>query len=111
MLAFAAAALAVAGLGSPGAACRLPPAADAVAGGLAGSGRAAGGRRAICERRIAAAGRPGGLGASEVMAAKLACAVAAGAVGLAAGAVAPGRLGLLVVAAAPVAGFLAPDCG
>jgi tight adherence protein C len=59
--------------------------------------------------RIAAAGRPAGLGAREVMAAKLAAAVAGGAAGLLSSAAAPGRLGPLLAAAAPVAGFLAPD--
>jgi len=43
------------------------------------------------------------------MAAKLAGAVVAALPGAMMGAVAPGRLGLLVVAAAPVAGFFAPD--
>lgn len=61
------------------------------------------------ERRIVAAGRPGGLGAREVMAAKLATAVAGALAGTLMGAVAPGRLGALLVVAAPVAGFLAPD--
>ena len=61
------------------------------------------------ERRIAAAGRPGGYGARELMAAKLAAAICAGASGILLSAVAPGRLGILVIAVAPVAGFLAPD--
>jgi tight adherence protein C len=61
------------------------------------------------ERRIEAAGRPGGLAARELMAAKLAAAVAATLPGTLVGAAAPGRLGALVVVAAPVAGFLAPD--
>jgi tight adherence protein C len=43
------------------------------------------------------------------MAAKLAAALAAAPAGATFGAAAPGRLGTLVVAAAPVAGFLAPD--
>ena len=59
--------------------------------------------------RIVAAGRPGGLGSREVMVAKLAGAAVGGAVGAAAGAAAPGRLGPLVIVAAPVAAFLAPD--
>ncbi len=59
--------------------------------------------------RIEAAGRPAGLGVREVMAAKVAGSVLAGAAGLSLGAVLPGRLGILVAAAAPVAGFLAPD--
>jgi len=61
------------------------------------------------EQRIAAAGRPGGLGSRDVMAAKLAAAVCAGVSGTLPAAVAPGRLGVVVTLAAPVAGFLAPD--
>lgn len=61
------------------------------------------------EARIAAAGRPGGLGPSEVMVAKLALAAAGGAAGAALALVAPGRLGLVLVPGVPVAGFLAPD--
>jgi tight adherence protein C len=61
------------------------------------------------ERRIAAAGRPGGLGPRELMAAKLTAALAGGAWGATAGAAAPGRLGLATALAGPVAGFLAPD--
>lgn len=59
--------------------------------------------------RIDAAGRPGGLGPREVMAAKLAAAAASAAIGLPLSALAPGRLGLLLALAAPVAGFLGPD--
>jgi tight adherence protein C len=81
---------------------------------LAGAGarlRAAAGARAplSLETRIAAAGAPPGLGPREVMAAKLAAAAACAPLGAIFGAAAPGRLGPLVVAAAPVAGFLAPD--
>ncbi|NLT06019.1 MAG: type II secretion system F family protein, partial [Solirubrobacterales bacterium] len=61
------------------------------------------------ERLIAAAGAPGGLEPREAMAAKLAGAVAAAPLGALVGTVAPGRLGFALVAAAPVAGFLAPD--
>jgi len=61
------------------------------------------------ELRIAAAGHPGGLGPRDLMAAKLAAAVGAGVVGSALAAAAPGRLGILLTLAAPVAGFLAPD--
>lgn len=61
------------------------------------------------ERRLAAAGRPGRLRAAELMAAKTAAAVAAGALGMTLSAGAPGRLGILLALAAPVAGFLAPD--
>lgn len=59
--------------------------------------------------RIAAAGRPGGLRPRELMAAKLAAAAVCGAWGAAAAGIAPGRLGIVVALAAPVAGFLAPD--
>jgi tight adherence protein C len=59
--------------------------------------------------RLAAAGQPGGLGERELMAAKLAAAAAGGAAGTLLGAVAPGRLGIALALAGPVAGFLAPD--
>jgi tight adherence protein C len=59
--------------------------------------------------RIEAAGRPGGLGVPELMAAKVAAAVLAGAAALPVAALAPGRIGVLILAASPVAGFLAPD--
>lgn len=59
--------------------------------------------------RIEAAGRPGGLGAGEVMAVKAGTALVAAPLGAALGAAAPGRLGLLLALAGPVAGFLAPD--
>jgi tight adherence protein C len=61
------------------------------------------------EARILAAGRPGGLGARELMAAKVAAATAVGVAAAALSTAAPGRLGLALVAAGPVAGFLAPD--
>lgn len=59
--------------------------------------------------RIEAAGRPAGLGVREVMAAKVAAALLGGAGALPIAALAPGRLGVLVAAAGPVAGFVAPD--
>ncbi len=59
--------------------------------------------------RIAAAGAPRGLGTREVMAAKLAGALAAAPLGAILGAAAPGRLGPPLVVAAPLGGFLAPD--
>ena len=59
--------------------------------------------------RIEAAGRPGGLGVRDVMAAKVAAALLGGAVGRPLAALAPGRLGFVLAAGAPVAGFLAPD--
>jgi tight adherence protein C len=59
--------------------------------------------------RIAAAGQPAGLGPRELMAAKIAAAVAACAAGLLLATAAPGRLGPLIAVVAPVAGFLSPD--
>ena len=78
---------------------------------LSFAGRAARVRGAPADLRgrIEAAGRPAGLGVREVMAAKVAAAVAGAAGALPVAALAPGRLGLLVAAAGPVAGFLAPD--
>jgi tight adherence protein C len=61
------------------------------------------------ERRIAAAGRPGGLEPSELMAAKLVASLLAAVPGMALGVVAPGRLGPVLAVAVPVAGFLGPD--
>jgi tight adherence protein C len=61
------------------------------------------------ELRVAAAGRPGGLGARELMGAKLAGAVLAGVGGVIWSPLMPGRLGTVLVMAAPVAGFLGPD--
>src|SRR5918999_1416204 len=61
------------------------------------------------EARISAAGRPGGLGAREVMAAKVAAAIAGGLLAALLSAAAPGRLGAALVVAGPVGGFLAPD--
>jgi tight adherence protein C len=59
--------------------------------------------------RIAAAGHPAGLGARELLAAKVAAAMASALLGAAAATSAPGRLGPLIVVASPFAGFLAPD--
>jgi tight adherence protein C len=59
--------------------------------------------------RIEAAGRPAGLGVRELMAAKLAAAVLAGAAALPLAALAPGRLGLVPLPAVAAGGFLAPD--
>ena len=61
------------------------------------------------EARIAAAGRPGGLGLRELMAAKTAAAVTGGLAGALLATAAPGRLGVALVLAAPAAGFLLPD--
>ena len=75
-----------------------------------GAGAAAGrGPPRDLERRIVAAGRPGGFGPRELMAAKLAAAVLGALAGFLLAGIAPGRLGLLVTVAAPGAGFLAPD--
>ena len=59
--------------------------------------------------RIAAAGAPAGLGVRELMAAKVTAAVAAAAACTVVSPLAPGRLGPLLVVAAPVTGFLGPD--
>jgi tight adherence protein C len=59
--------------------------------------------------RIEAAGAPGGLAAGEFMALKALAALLAAPFGTLLGAAAPGRLGVLVIAGTPVAGFLAPD--
>ena len=78
---------------------------------LAVAGRALRSPGAPAERRgrIEAAGRPAGLGVRELMAAKLAAAVLGAGIGVPLAALAPGRLGLVLAPAAPVAGFLAPD--
>jgi tight adherence protein C len=119
VLAFLAAALAVTGLGSllPVRSPR-PRVADgraarmlrrfAVAG--AALRRVTGARAPLSlEQRIAAAGAPAGLGPRELIAAKLATMLCGAGIGTLLGALAPGRLGPLVVTAAPVAGFFAPD--
>lgn len=59
--------------------------------------------------RIAAAGRPGGMGARELMAAKLAGAALGVVVGALLASAAPGRLGWLLALVSPVGGFLGPD--
>src|SRR5947207_9183464 len=59
--------------------------------------------------RIEAAGSPGGLGASELMAIKALTALLATPVATLSAQAAPGRLGILLTLAGPVAGFLAPD--
>ncbi len=121
VLAFAAAALGVAGgglvlrpvgrTGKPGGA--LAPDVPRSLRLLAAAGRRV--RRAELgapqelEARIAAAGRPGGLGVRELMGAKLAGAVVGGLAGIVWAPLMPGRLGSALVLAAPVAGFLGPD--
>jgi tight adherence protein C len=119
VLAFFAAAFAVAGAGA-----LVPlrpargPVADGRAAGLlralavAGAAlrRATGARAPLSlEQRIAAAGAPIGLGPRELIAAKLATMLCGAGVGTMLGALAPGRLGPLVVVAAPALAFLAPD--
>jgi tight adherence protein C len=59
--------------------------------------------------RLAAADAPAGLGVRELLAAKLAAAVAGGVGILPLAALAPGRLGFALALAGPVGGFLAPD--
>jgi len=61
------------------------------------------------QSRIAAAGAPGGIGLREVMGLKVAGAVGFAAFALPVAAVLPGRLGIVAIALAPVAGFMAPD--
>jgi tight adherence protein C len=118
LLTFIAAALAVTGLGDvvAAAATNRRPAAHRgprLLRALAHLGRRLRSTRAPAPRdleaRIAAAGRPGGLGAREVMAAKLAAAVGGGVIAAILSTAAPGRLGAALVVTGPVAGFLAPD--
>jgi tight adherence protein C len=59
--------------------------------------------------RIARAGLRERLSLSTILAAKIACALAGGLVGLATAPAAPGRTSLLVALGLPAAGFLAPD--
>ncbi|MBA2505899.1 MAG: type II secretion system F family protein [Thermoleophilaceae bacterium] len=112
LLAGAAATLAVLGLAGliPRARthARGEPAMRVLAAAGAGLRRGAAPPAGLAER-IAAAGVPAGLGPREVTAAKLAGASVLGLFSLPLTAAAPGRLGFLIVLAAPVAGFLAPD--
>src|SRR4051812_11686601 len=59
--------------------------------------------------RVAAAGAPLGLSAADLRGMKGAAALVGGLAGVPLAAAAPGRLGLVVLLAAPGAGFLAPD--
>ena len=61
------------------------------------------------DARVRAAGTPFGWTVPEVMAAKAGAALAGGLAGLPLASLAPGRLGIVVLAGSPVAGFLAPD--
>lgn len=80
---------------------------------LAGAGRRLAPRAGTAlpelERRLVEAGRPGGLGARDLLAAKAGAALAGAGAGVVAGAVMPGRLALVATFAAPVLGFLLPD--
>ena len=61
------------------------------------------------DRRLAEAGRPAGISARDLLAAKVGAALAGGTAGILAGTVLPGRLALLGAIAAPALAFLAPD--
>ena len=61
------------------------------------------------DRRLAEAGRPGGIGARDLLSAKAGTALAAGTAGILAGTVLPGRLALLATIVAPALGFFTPD--
>jgi tight adherence protein C len=75
----------------------------------AGAARRAAAPPRDLEARIAAAGRPAGLKALDLMSAKLAAAGVGALAGAALSAAAPGRLAVALLVGAPVAGFLAPD--
>ena len=59
--------------------------------------------------KLAAAGHPAGLGVRELMAAKIGASLGGAVLGTMFGAVAPGRLGIALALAGPIAGFFAPD--
>ena len=61
------------------------------------------------ERRLVEAGRPGAMTARDLLAAKAGAALTGAAAGLVIGTFVPGRLGILVAVAAPLAGFFGPD--
>jgi tight adherence protein C len=61
------------------------------------------------DARIAAAGRPAGLGPRELMAAKVGAAAVGAAVAVLGAGGLPVRIGVVALAGAPAAGFLAPD--
>lgn len=117
-MAFTAAALAVLGLsallgtlGRPRARMGKAERAPRLLRALAALGRRSAARQAPSSlaARIAAAGNPAGLGERELMAAKLAAAVAGAVLGSLLAVAAPGRLGIVSMASGPAAGFLAPD--
>jgi tight adherence protein C len=78
---------------------------------LAGLGRRLGAPAAPGDlaRRLEAAGAPPGVSVADVMAVKGGAAAVALVAGLAPGALLPGRLGPLLLVAAPAAAFVAPD--
>jgi tight adherence protein C len=110
-LAFMAAALGVLGLG------HLMPARRRRVGGMRALAAAGAALRRVSgvkvplslEARVAAAGAPAGLGPRELLAAKLAGAAGGGSFATLLAGGAPGRLGALLLAVLPAAGFLAPD--
>jgi tight adherence protein C len=109
LLAGAAAALAVSGIGlvAAGGARGGEPLLPRLLA-RAGAGMQAAPPRDL-EARIAAAGRPAGLGPRELMAAKLGAAVAGAAAAVPVAAAAPARIAGAALLGGPVAGFLAPD--
>jgi tight adherence protein C len=109
-LAFAAAALAAAGLGALMPARRTNSRGAAYLRLLTAAGARLRGRLPrTLGQRITGAGLPPGVGPRELMAAKVGSALLGSLAGTMAAGIAPGRLWLPVVAAGPVAGFLAPD--
>jgi tight adherence protein C len=111
-LAFIAAVLGVLGLGEliPERAGRRPKAARVLVTAGHVLRRRVGARApASLTNRIAAAGLTNRVTARDVMAAKLAAAALGSAAGLILAAPAPGRLGLALLTAGPIGGFLAPD--
>lgn len=107
-LAFVAAVLGIAGAASIQAA-RAPRANSSFARRLAAAIPARLKPPLDLQARIDAAGAPGNLGAPDVMALKALAALVATPVGTALASVAPGRLGVLLMAATPSAAFFAPD--
>ncbi len=111
-LAFASAALAVFGFGSLLPARGRRPGRPALVAMCVSLGRrlrpGAAAPRDL-ESRIAAAGAPGGLTVREALALKLGSAPLAAVAAVPFGAVLPGRLGIVAIALAPAAGFMAPD--
>jgi tight adherence protein C len=107
-LAFVAAVLAVAGLASLHAA-RPARAKSGFARRLAAAIPASLKPPLDLQARIEAAGAPANLSAADVMALKALVALLATPIGAALASAAPGRLGVVLMAAAPLAAFFAPD--